>query len=280
VIDKKLKYLKNKAPKGEFLAYINAEEAAMLKRAGGSGKKVNGIPSFRPQDMGNAANQAASANNPGIGGGGAGRTDGGDHSKDPRTVTVTSPRLNRVTGAKIPDYKMTTTYSPKSKTGFGPKGKDTFHEAQIKNMRTSLREVNPGFFDSGLGKFVKGIGMFYAPQIFGPKFATGMKIAKSAKVAKDFLDQTDILSTFDVKNPIANMFSGNKTSTSKSTSKNNTTTDFADKKGGGDGDGIASLANQASSYDEYILLLQKLQSGNISDSEQNRFNVLKNMLGI
>ena len=78
------------------------------------------------------------------------------------------------------------------------------------------------------------------------------------------------------------MFSGNNKSTSKSKSKtkNNTTTDFADKKGGGNEDGIASLKNQASSYDEYILLLQKLQSGNISDSERNRYNVLKNKLGI
>ena len=136
------------------------------------------------------------------------------------------------------------------------------------------------FFDTGLGKVLKGVGMFYAPQIFGPKFATGMKIVKGAKVAKDFLDQNEILSTLNFENPIGNLFNGNKTSTSKSTSKNNTTTDFADKKGGGDGDGIASLANQASSYDEYILLLQKLQSGNISDSERNRYNVLKNMLGI
>ena len=135
------------------------------------------------------------------------------------------------------------------------------------------------FFDTGLGKIVKGVGMFYAPQIFGPKFATGMKLYKGAKVAKNFLDQTDILSTLDVKNPIANLFSGNKTSTSKSksTKKNNITTNNG---GGGAGEGLASLENQASGYNEYILLLQKLQSGNISDSELNRYNVLKNMLGI
>jgi len=75
------------------------------------------------------------------------------------------------------------------------------------------------------------------------------------------------------------LFSGNNKSTSKSksTSKNNTTTN---NNGGGDGEGIATLENQASGYDEYILLLQKLQSGNISDSERNRYNVLKNKLGI
>jgi len=67
-IDKRIKYLNDRAPKGEFLAYINKKEAAMLKKAGGSGKPVNGIPSFRPQDMGNKSNQKASAANPGMGG--------------------------------------------------------------------------------------------------------------------------------------------------------------------------------------------------------------------
>jgi len=67
-VDKRIKYLNDRAPKGEFLAYINKKEAAMLKKAGGSGKHVNGIPSFRPQDMGNKSNQKASAANPGMGG--------------------------------------------------------------------------------------------------------------------------------------------------------------------------------------------------------------------
>jgi len=80
--------LKKNAPKGEFLAYINKKEAAMLKKAGGSGELVNGIPSFRPQDMGNKENQAVSANNTGIGGLGAGRTDGGDHSGDYSSKTA------------------------------------------------------------------------------------------------------------------------------------------------------------------------------------------------
>ncbi len=43
--------LKKNAPKGEFLAYINKKEAAMLKKARGSGKLVNGIPSFEPDMM-------------------------------------------------------------------------------------------------------------------------------------------------------------------------------------------------------------------------------------
>jgi hypothetical protein len=38
--------LQAKAPKSEFLAYINSDEAKALKKAGGSGHLVNGIPSF------------------------------------------------------------------------------------------------------------------------------------------------------------------------------------------------------------------------------------------
>ena len=43
--------LKKKAPKGEFLAYINKDEANLLKKLGGSGKLVNGIPSFIGSDV-------------------------------------------------------------------------------------------------------------------------------------------------------------------------------------------------------------------------------------
>ena len=70
--DKAITYLKNKAPKGEFLAYINKKEAAMLKKAGGSGELVNGIPSYRSAKgmasktaSNKAAASKAAASNPG-----------------------------------------------------------------------------------------------------------------------------------------------------------------------------------------------------------------------
>jgi len=124
-----------------------------------------------------------------------------------------------------------------------------------------------------------------APQLLGPKFATGMKaynIAKTAsKFAKDIgLTDKNVVGAFtdNLTSNLSDKFSGfgkGKKSTKNTTTKNNTI-----NNGGGDGEGIASLKNQAGNYDEYILLLQKLQSGNISDSERNRFSVLKNMLGI
>ena len=128
----------------------------------------------------------------------------------------------------------------------------------------------PGFGILDLGLMLATGGLF------GTKAKTAAQLFGTAKRTKNLV--SDLSNTFGFENPIGNLFSGNKTSTSKSksTSKNNTTTN----NGGGDGEGLASLDNQASGYDEYILLLQKLQSGNISDSERNRYNVLKNMLGI
>ena len=45
--------LNENAPEGESLAYINSEEAKMLKDAGGAGKPVNssGVPSYFLQKL-------------------------------------------------------------------------------------------------------------------------------------------------------------------------------------------------------------------------------------
>jgi len=98
---KAVNQLQAKAPEGEFLAYINPDEAAMLKRAGGSGEPVNGIPSFKygaaqdhgmeaaskekgfnQQDMSNpysqASQQAMASFNAGLGGGGGDPDGSGD----------------------------------------------------------------------------------------------------------------------------------------------------------------------------------------------------------
>ena len=57
------KTLEDKAPKGEFLAYINKKEAKLLKKLGGSGKKINGIPSFLDaEDTGGGGYSEAEAN--------------------------------------------------------------------------------------------------------------------------------------------------------------------------------------------------------------------------
>jgi len=116
-IDKRIKYLNDRAPKGEFLAYINKKEAAMLKKTGGSGKKVNGIPSFRPQDMGNKSNQKASAANTGMGGsrkgpdkgtgGGSGNIGGGGGGQN-TTYRQYSPPTKKTYTADTIDSKPVT----------------------------------------------------------------------------------------------------------------------------------------------------------------------------
>jgi hypothetical protein len=116
--------------------------------------------------------------------------------------------------------------------------------------------------------------------LFGAKIATGAKMFNTAKRAKNLFDT--VTDTYDIKNPFKNVdiqtsltdiFQDNKPS--KSTTDNTTIKDSSS-----DREGIATLDNQAANYDEYILLLQKLQSGDISDAERNRYNVLKNTLGV
>ena len=171
------------------------------------------------------------------------------------------------------------------RSAVGPRSKyasNKFREGMLKSIKevqTNPKYGGGGFFDSGLGKFIKGFGktalMAYAPAVFGPKFAPVVKAYKGAKVAKDFLDKTDIFNTFDVKNPIDNLFSGNKTPTSKINNFNEG--DGPDYKS--EGEGLASLENMNALENEYILLLQKSLEGTFNDEEQVRFTMLKKILG-
>ena len=69
-------------------------------------------------------------------------------------------------------------------------------------------------------------------------------------------------------------FTNNLTSKTKTKPVINTNTDNDSN------DGIASLENANALQDEYSILFQKLQTGNISDAERTRYTMLKNMLGI
>ena len=83
--------LKKNAPKGEFLAYINKEEAALLKKHGGSGKLVNGIPSFIGFDagtIGTDGKQGGKGSNKGLTGGYQGGPKGGTGRGDNPSSSV------------------------------------------------------------------------------------------------------------------------------------------------------------------------------------------------
>jgi len=122
-------------------------------------------------------------------------------------------------------------------------------------------------------KQILSIASVLSPHTLVGKIGLGLTTydrAKTGLQAVSSIADTFGINTDSITNSLSNNFSGKKSNTTTNTNTNN----------GGDGEGLASLENQAGSYDEYILLLQKLQSGNISDSERNRYNVLKNMLGI
>ena len=86
-----IKQLEEKAPKGEFLAYISPKEAKILKSLGGSGKKINGIPSFwasSPGDTGGAGGADGAGGTDGGGSGGSGDT--GDMGSEAANAAATA----------------------------------------------------------------------------------------------------------------------------------------------------------------------------------------------
>ena len=217
---------------------------------------------------------AGHENDPGHGSNAPGGGDGGDK---PTMADIAGPKTTTTQTMQdyMTDYAINVGKKADPRGGFfgdnTPEGK----ENNLVNTINFAPTKNPFNFKNLATNIVLGI---VAPQLLGPKFATGMKAFNIAKTASKFANDIGLTDKNVVDAFTSNLtenFSKGKKSTKNTTTKNNTT-----NNGGGDGEGLASLDNQASGYDEYILLLQKLQSGNISDSERNRFNVLKNMLGI
>ena len=167
-------------------------------------------------------------------------------------ISSFDPRVTKLGINPFDPKSFTTSLAPTTPKGFNWKG-------ALFNI--GLTALNPAL----AAKYNKAKSLYNAAK-YGSKLATDLGLTKTDVVESIISNFTDNFSNFG---------KGNNTGT-KST---NTNTD--QKNGGkGDGEGIASLENQTAGYDEYILLLQKLQTGNITEAERNRFNVLKNMLGI
>ena len=167
-------------------------------------------------------------------------------------ISSFDPRVTKLGINPFDPKSFTTSLAPTTPKGFNWK-------SALVNL--GLYALNPPL----AAKYNKAKSLYNAAK-YGSKLATDLGLTKTDVVESITSNFTDNFSNFG---------KGNNTGT-KST---NTNTD--QKNGGkGDGEGIASLENQTAGYDEYILLLQKLQTGNITEAERNRFNVLKNMLGI
>ena len=222
-------------------------------------------------DMGNASNQAQSA----AMGGGNNNNKGSDRPEttrpNPHTDSGTS-KTSTVTGKEMEsaarDFVQTLNTNnairaAQTKTKFSPFDNFTPTFAPTVTKKTPLDRV----------KQILNIASVLSPHTLVGKIGLGLntydKVKTGLQTVSSIADTFGI-NTDSITNSLSNNFSGKKSNTTTNTNTNN----------GGDGEGLASLENQAGGYDEYILLLQKLQSGNISDSERNRFNVLKNMLGI
>ena len=134
------------------------------------------------------------------------------------------------------------------------------------------KKSNFGIIDIGL--------MLASGGLFGGKIAG---LAKGYNTGKFALDQiqniAELAKNFGITDTnVAKDFVGNLTS--NLTSKGKTTSKTDDDPTTRDGDGLGSTPEMAALRDEYYLLLQKLQTGSILNSERNRLTALKNLLGM
>ena len=229
------------------------------------------------QDMGNAENQAASAAAAGSSGTTSGNNDGG--YTGPNMADIAGPVTSSFTDADDTrqNYR-TDQYTTE------PKTKDT--DTDETTLTFAPKVTKPPSIWEGIKTIGKNLIQGYvAAQTFGV-LGLSPKAVQIGNVALGFTNNIGLTKSASINDlglntldSIGNVFSGNTGMNKKSFSKN-TNNSLSDNNQNKGGEGLASLENQAGSYNEYVLLLQKLQSGNISDSERTRYTMLKNMLGI
>ena len=238
-------------PKTE-LAYITKEEKDLLIKKdlhnslkNGPNKGPGGIMSLNNDGIGDTGGIGGGVESDGKGGHtGTGRSDvesppGVDPSAptDGTKGTLSDPREKF-------DYK-TTTIGPKDKTGF---------------------------FDSGLGKFVKNLAI---GTILGPAVLGGTKIGGLLSTANTLNNVAGMFGKdIDVKSALGNVGTLGDTFAGFSTTGTKGPKDPTDDRGNGDG------GNEKNALlSEYISLLQRMEQGMLSAEEQGRFNSLKSRLG-
>ena len=167
-------------------------------------------------------------------------------------------------------------------SNFTPKGIEYFKDGNLLN--TFAPKKNQFNMFSLLGN----AALFAINPALAAKYRQAKSIYSGVKFAKDLVQPyttKNLNKPFEViegltkniglkdKNVIES-FKNSLTSNNKTKPVINTNTDNDSN------DGIASLENANALQDEYSILFQKLQTGNISDAERTRYTMLKNMLGI
>jgi len=257
-------------------------------------------------DMGNESNQAQSAS---MGNSTSNNTsnDNSNNSNDgprgPQELGTSTRTVDRITAPEA--YEMI----GGKKFDVTPDTKGDRERARVK--QSILDAPIPNITDKGTSFFKDGnllntfapkknqfnmfnllgnAALFAANPVLYAKYNKAKSIYKGAKFAKDLIQPyttKNLNKPFEVieglteniglkdKNVIQS-FKDSLTNnvTSKTKPVINTNTDS------GSNDGINTLENANALQDEYKTLLQKLQTGSISDAERTRYTMLKNMLGI
>ena len=153
--------------------------------------------------------------------------------------------------------------------GDNPLGKPKFSMGNLL-LNAGMFAINPGLF----AKYRKAKSLYS-----GAKFVTDTLSNLTGKnVSKPFQTVENLTKNIGLKDKnVIESFKDSITSNLTSKPKRKPVINTNTSNGG---DGINSLENANALQDEYTMLLQKLQTGNITDTERTRYTMLKNMLGI
>ena len=265
-------------------------------------------------DMGNESNQAQSASMGNSSSNNSSNDNSNDNSNDgprgPQELGTSTRTVDRITAPE--SYEII----GGEKFDVTPDTRDDRKRARVKQSILdapipNITDKGTSFFKDGnllnsflpgdnplskpkfsMGNLLLNAGMFALNPVLYAKYNKAKSIYKGAKFAKDIIQpytEKNLNKPFEIieglteniglkdKNVIKSFkdsFTNNLTSKTKTKPVINTNTDNDSN------DGIASLENANVLQDEYSILFQKLQTGNISDAERTRYTMLKNMLGI
>ena len=189
----------------------------------------------------------------------------------PADLGVTTRTVDRITAPPAQEY--VGNIGNDNQTVSTPQVNTLVAEPKKFNMLSFLGNTALFAFNPALAlKYRKAKGMYdtakYVTSIFDPM--TTKNLNKPFEIIEN-LTKNIGLKDKNVVQSFKDSLTSNLTPKSKPVINTNTRNDD---------NGIGTLENANVLQDEYTLLLQKLQTGNITDEERVRYTMLKNMLGI
>ena len=270
----------NVAGQEHSLAYINESEERMLRRMGGSGQLVNGIPAFPPSERDSSGQIDPEGGFEGGGGGGGMRDDSGASTKgfDSGYVSQAQQRRDRIEKAK---KQLKDRIDNKNITGFGaytPSGAAiNFANAAMRGyMMKQLDDkglVDVVFDEKGkyAGNVTKGIGgfnVYTGRQVVGYTGAYADIVAAPSPDA----DKDD-----RIRDRVVRDYSGGKLSEDQKDGVNLELPDAPDTPGGvGDGDQTEEAKKKSSLGQESTIGTSA--QGLLSDAKTRRRSLMSGLI--